>query len=80
MGDRWSIGAGRSAAKSMAGAGHEWVPVTDLLQGPVDVAALEWECRRCGDVLLDEGQRDELNGQVREAARGLERRSDVASP
>lgn len=78
QGTTWGMSPGRSGAKSMAGAcalghGHEWVPVTDLLRGPVDIASLDWECRRCGAVLLDEERRNELNGQVRDAAQGLER-------
>ena len=69
--------AGRSGAKSTfsgcgadADVGHEWVPQTDMLEGPVDAAFLEWECRHCG-VQLDEARRNELNGQVRDAARSL---------
>lgn len=78
QGTTWGMSPGRSGAESMAGAcdldhGHEWVPATDLIEGPVDVASLEWECRRCGDALPDEEQRSALNGEVRDAAQGLER-------
>lgn len=67
------MSAGRSAAKSTAGAcalggGHELEPQTDTIRGPVDVAALNWERRRCGAALLDEEQRTALNGQVGDAA------------
>ena len=55
------------------GGNHELVPVTDLLRGPVDVASLDWECRRCG-ALADEEQRTALNGQVRDTAHEMERR------
>ena len=68
QGTAWGMSAGRSGAKSMAGAcdldhGHEWVPATDLIEGPVDVASLEWECRRCG-AQVDETGRDELNDEL----------------
>lgn len=80
------MAAGHSGAKSTSGGcravvdvGHEWVPQTDLLEGPVDVASLEWECRHCG-VQLDETRRNELNNQVLDAAHSLERQRNVASP
>ena len=57
-----------------SGAGHEWAPTMGTISGPVDVASLDWECRRCGEALLDEEQRDELNGQVRDVAQEWERR------
>ena len=52
---------------------HDWLPVfrdddnelvKGMIRGPDDFTFLDWECRYCGDVLLDENLRDKLDIQV----------------
>ena len=75
------MSAGRSGESGGCGTdAHAWVPQTDTIRGPVDVALLEWECRRCGVAQTDEDRRNELNAEVLGVVRSLKRRSDVASP
>ena len=74
------MSAGRSGESGGCGTAHAWVPQTDTIRGPVGVALLEWECRRCAAAQTDEDRRNELNAEVLGVVRSLKRRSDVASP
>lgn len=58
---------------------HDWVPmfsddnnvlVKGPIQGPDDFTFLDWECRYCGDDLLDEDLRDQLSDLVHLSFRG----------
>ena len=76
------MSAGRSGESGGCGGadGHEWVPRTDTIRGPVDVASLDWECRRCGVAQTEEDRRNELNDEMLGVVRSLGRRGDGASP